>query len=160
MKLITDFRELYQRYAGDIYRYSLYLCGDRVEAEDITAETFTRALTGKAPLASATVKGYLFTIARNIYLETLRKRKDFVELSVEIPDSGTQLEQSVIDQNELERLLVFMQSFPEKDRSALFLRAEGWKYSEIARELNITLASTKVKIHRLRVKLGEWRGKQ
>lgn len=160
MKFITDFKELYQRYAGDIFRFSLYLCGDTVEAEDITAETFARALTGKAPLASATVKGYLLTIARNLYLEMLRKRKSFVEISPEMPDSSLQLEQSVIHKNELERLLAFMQTLPEKDRSALLLRADGLEYSEIARELNITLASAKVKVHRLRLKLAKWRVKQ
>jgi len=63
---MTDFKELYTRYAGDIYRFAMFLRGDA--AEDITAETFARALTGKAPLVSATVKGYLLTIARNLHL--------------------------------------------------------------------------------------------
>jgi DNA-directed RNA polymerase specialized sigma24 family protein len=47
---MTDFHEIYIRYVGDIYRFSLYLCGNAEDAEDITAETFARALTGKAPL--------------------------------------------------------------------------------------------------------------
>ncbi len=53
---MTDFHELHTRYAGDIYRFTLFLCGDAAEAEDITAETFARALLGKASLVSATVK--------------------------------------------------------------------------------------------------------
>ena len=72
---MTDFHELYTRYAGDIYRFALFLCDNAAEAEDITAETFARALTGKAPLVLATVKGYLLTIARNLHLESMRRRK-------------------------------------------------------------------------------------
>ncbi len=63
---MTDFHWLYTRYADDIYRFALFLCRDAAEAEDITAETFARALTGKSPLITDTVKGYLLTIARNL----------------------------------------------------------------------------------------------
>ncbi len=72
---MTDFHEIYTRYAGDIYRFALLLCGNAAEAEEITAETFARALTGKAPLVSATVKVYLLTIARSLHLVSVRCRK-------------------------------------------------------------------------------------
>lgn len=154
---MTDFHELYTRYAGDIYRFALFLCGDETRAEDITAETFARALTGKAPLASATVKGYLLTIARNLHLESLRYGKRFTELPPQLPDSGAHLEDVVSHKTELEALRAYLQTFPEVDRAALLLRADGVAYAEIARALNISLASAKVKVHRLRLKLAEWR---
>lgn len=154
---MTDFHELYTRYADDVYRFALFLCGDAAEAEEITAETFARALTGKAPLVSATVKGYLLTIARNLHLESLQRRKRLVELSPELPDSRPQLEHVVSQRTELEALQVYLQRFPEVDRAALLLRADGVAYNEIAKALNISLASAKVKVHRLRLKLAEWR---
>jgi RNA polymerase sigma-70 factor (ECF subfamily) len=156
MEIITDYQALYKRYAGDIYRFALFLCGNKAEAEDITAETFTRALTGKAPLVSATVKGYLLTIARNLYLESLRGRKTFSELSRALPDSQPHAEHSLIHKNELEDLQAYLQTFPEVDRSAILLRADGLSYDEIAVTLHISLASAKVKVHRLRLKLVEW----
>ncbi len=154
---MTDFHELYTRYAGDIYRFALFLCGDAAEAKDITAETFARALTGKAPLVSATAKGYLLTIARNLHIESMRRRKRHVELSTELPASDPHLEQSVDQKTELDALQRFLQSFPELDRAALLLRADGMSYDEIAQALGISLASAKVKVHRLRLKLAEWR---
>ena len=157
MTFIDDFQELYRRYAGDIYRFSLFLCGDRVEAEDITAETFARALTGKKPLVSSTVKGYLLTIARNLHIESLRRKKDFTGIPVELPDSNLPFEDAMMAKNELEDLMLFLQTIPETDRSALLLRVDGLEYSEIARELGISLASAKVKVHRLRLKLSKWR---
>ncbi len=154
---MTDFHELYTRYAGDIYRFALFLCGDAAEAEDITAETFARALTVKAPLVSASVKGYLLTIARNLHLESVQRRKRLSELPLELPDSSPNLEHVVSHKTELEAVQAYLLTFPEVDRAALLLRADGVTYDEIANSLNISLASAKVKVHRLRLKLAEWR---
>lgn len=154
---MTDFHELYTRFAGDIYRFSLFLCGDAAEAEEITAETFARALTGKAPVVSATAKGYLLTIARNVHVESLRRSKRRAELTPELPDTRPHLDDVVSKKTELEALQAFLQTIPETDRAALLLRADGVTYEEIATALNISLASAKVKVHRLRLKLAEWR---
>jgi RNA polymerase sigma-70 factor (ECF subfamily) len=135
----------------------LFLCGDKAEAKDITSETFARVLTGKSPLLRATVKGYLLTIARNLYLESLRRQKRFTELSQDLPDSAPNLENVVSHKTELEAVQEYLQTFPEVDRAAMLLRADGVAYDEIANSLNITLSSAKVKVHRLRLKLLEWR---
>ena len=154
---MTDFHELYTMYAGDIYRFALSLCRNREEAEDITAETFARALTGKSPLIRATVKGYLLTIARNLYLESMHRRKRYSEVPLELPDSGPIPEHSISHKTELQAVEAYLLTFPEIDRSALMLRAHGLSYDEIANVLNISVASAKVKVHRLRLKLAEWR---
>ena len=153
---MTDFHELYTLYADDIYRFALFLCGNTAEAEDITAETFARALTGKAPLVSATVKGYLLTIARNLHLESVRRQKRLTKLPPELPDSGPHFEHAISHKTELEALPAYLQTFSEVDRAALLLRADGVAYNEIVNVLNISLASAKVKVHRLRLKLAEW----
>jgi len=154
---MTDFRELYTRHAGDVYRFALFLCGDGAEAEEITAETFARALTGKAPLVSATVKGDLLTIARNLHIESLRRRKRLAKLPPELPDPHSQLEHVFSQRTELEAWQVYLQTFAEVDRAALLLQADGVPYDEIANALGISLASAKVKVHQRRLKLAEWR---
>jgi len=153
----NDFHDLFTRYAGDIFRFALFLCGDKAEAEDITAETFARALTGKAPLVSVTVKGYLLTIARNLHLESVRRQKRFTKIPPELPDSALHLELVVSHKTDLEDVQAYLQTFPEVDRAALLLRVDGVAYDEIANSLNISLSSAKVKVHRLRLKLVEWR---
>ncbi len=55
---MTDFSALYKKYAPDVFRFALYLSGDRSQAEDITSETFVRAWTSPEPIAVATVKAY------------------------------------------------------------------------------------------------------
>jgi DNA-directed RNA polymerase specialized sigma24 family protein len=42
--------ELYQCYARDVYRFSLYLSGNPVLAQDITSETFVLCLTSSEPI--------------------------------------------------------------------------------------------------------------
>ena len=52
---MTDFHELYTRYARDVHRFALYLSGDAALADDITSETFVRAWNSAAPIREATV---------------------------------------------------------------------------------------------------------
>jgi len=78
---MIDFSALYRKYAPDVYRFALYLSSERAEAEDLTSETFVRAWTSPEPIEMATVKGYLFTIARNLFLQGLRKKSRHVALN-------------------------------------------------------------------------------
>ena len=40
---MTDIENLYERYAADVRRFALYLCGDAVMADEITSDTFVRS---------------------------------------------------------------------------------------------------------------------
>lgn len=71
-----DFSALYRRYAADIYRFALYLSGNKALADDITAETFTRVWMARDRIRVDTVKAYLLMIARNLYRDSLRKPHD------------------------------------------------------------------------------------
>ena len=153
---MNDFHSLFSSYAGDIYHFALFLCGDKVEAEEITAETFARAITGKAPLRTSTAKGYLLTIARNLHIESVRRQKRFSEIQQNQPDSSTNVEHMVNQKTELEDVQAYLQKFSDVDRAALLLRADGLSYDEISDALNISKSSAKVKVHRLRMNLIEW----
>jgi RNA polymerase sigma-70 factor, ECF subfamily len=63
-----DFSDIYERYARDVYRFALYLSGNRALAEDLTSETFVHALCGRSDVRVGTIKAYLFAIARNLYI--------------------------------------------------------------------------------------------
>jgi RNA polymerase sigma factor (sigma-70 family) len=84
---MTEFSTLYKKYAPDVFCFARYLSGDRSQTEDITSETFVHAWTSSEPIKVATVKGYLFTIARNLFLHGLRGKSHQVELDSELPDS-------------------------------------------------------------------------
>jgi|SRR5580700_3704745 RNA polymerase sigma-70 factor (ECF subfamily) len=151
---MTDFSSLYKKYAPDVYRFALYLSGERGEAEDITSETFVRAWTSPGPIEMATVKGYLFTIARNLFLQGLRKKSRHVALNEDLRDPQASPYRQAEQKEKLDSVLTELQKLPEESRSALLMRAvDGMAYEEIARALGISLAAVKVKIHRARLAL-------
>ena len=155
---MTEFSALYKKYASEVFRFALYLSGNKTDAEDITSETFVRVWTAPAPIEMKTVKGYLFTIARNLFLQGLRKSSRQVSLSPELSDSRPSPQMQTEHKAELRAVLARLQKLPEIARAALLLRAlEELPYEEIARMLGISLASAKVKVHRARLLLANVR---
>lgn len=148
------FHELYTRYAGELRRFALYLSGNAALADDITSETFVRAWTASGTIREATVKAYLFAIARNLYLDELRRSARLSAIDEDAPASGPPLESSAEHRVRLERVLHALRRLPEVDRAALLMYAqEGMSYQEVADALSLSLGTVKVKIHRARLRL-------
>lgn len=153
---MLTFNYLYESYATEVYRFSVWLSGDRFEAEDITSETFIRAWARNNTIRTATLKAYLFAIARNVYLQQQRKKKRQVVLNDIYPDPGPEPDKVLESRLELKRVQSVLQTLPEIDRAAFILRIQhDLPCVEIARVLRLSLSATKVKIHRVRKKLIE-----
>jgi len=151
---MKDFHDLYARYAGDVHRLVTYLSGDPAMADDITSETFLRAWTSSSPIKEATVKAYLFTIARHLYFAEARQRARHDELPESMPSTAPSVEDRVEHQATLARVLKALAHLPAIDRAALLLRTrDGLSYEDIAAALELSLSSVKVKVHRARLKL-------
>lgn len=151
---MTDFSSMYARYAPDVFRFAFYLAGNRAEAEDITSETFVRAWTASEPIQMETVKGYLFTIARNLFLQRLRKNSRAQPLDESIRDPHPSPEAKAATRAAYSAAMEGLRKLPELDRVALLMSAfEGVPYADIARALGISLAAVKMKIHRSRLAL-------
>ncbi len=151
---MLDFQGLYESYAPEVYRFAFWLAGSSAEAEDITSETFVRAWVNRSTIRTETLKAYLFTIARNLFLEQQRKGKRQVALDDVHTDPAPGPDAAVESQLELDRVQRVLQTYPECDRTAFILRVQHeLPYAEIARVLGLSLSSAKVKVHRLRKKL-------
>jgi len=151
------FDALYRRYRRPISGYLYQLCGSPDLAEELTQETFLRALTGLAGLrgegAAAT---WLFRIARNVYLQSLRRpaaTRIPTDDLLAIPDAGRSGDPVGQYSAHEQRTLIglALAQLPEKQRSILLLRdAEGLSYAEIAEVLELTLATVKITLFRAR----------
>src|SRR5215470_2018731 len=155
---MTEIENLYERYAGDVRRFALYLCGDVAMADEITSDTFVRAWMAAGRIRQPTVKSYLFTIARNAYTDLLRRSARQAQLDKNMPDprisAQTRLEQTA----EVRAVLAALQQLPGLDRTLLLMRAlDEMPYEEIAETLGIPVATAKVKVHRARLKLMQTR---
>ena len=151
---MLTFQDLYENYAPDIYRFAVWLAGDRSEAEDITSETFVRAWVHIDRIRTETLKAYLFTIARNLFLEQQRKRKRHVVLYDIYPDPAPEPGKATEARLQIGNIQQVLDTLPEVDRTAFILRIQHeLPYDEIARVLGISLTNTKVKVHRIRKRL-------
>jgi RNA polymerase sigma-70 factor (ECF subfamily) len=151
---MDDFHSLYQRYAPQVHRFALFLCGEAALADDITSETFVRAWTSRGKIREATVKAYLFTIARNLYRDHLRRNLRHQELEESMPDSSPSLESRTEHKAELRAVMAGLRELAEVDRAALLMRVqEEMPYEEIAEALELPVSTVKVKVHRARMKL-------
>jgi RNA polymerase sigma-70 factor (ECF subfamily) len=151
-----DFSELYRRYARDVHRFSLYLSGDPALADDITAETFVRALCGATDLRVDTVKAYLFAIARNLFRDAMERQGRLIAIGdlPEDADPAPLPDRAAEDSQTLSAVLKAIQRLPESQREALLLSLEeDLRYDQIGAILGCSAAAVKVRIHRARVQL-------
>ncbi len=156
---MIDFATVYQRHASDVFRFAMYLTGNRTIAEDVTAETFARAWAAADRIRFGSVRAYLIAIARNLCLDAIRDpARRAGDVLQSMPDIRADTAREAEDRMELARVIEDLRTLPEIDRSALLMRAEqDLSYQEIALALGITVAAAKVKVHRARKRLIELR---
>ena len=155
---LADFAGIYDAHARDLRRFALYLSGDAALADDLVSEAFVRAWTAWDRVKLPTVRAYLFTIVRNLFLHHVRDERPREPLDPEVPDGSPGPEDRASDQRDLAVVLSALGALPEVDRAALLMRAdEQVSYDEISAALGITVAAAKVKVHRARLKLAEAR---
>ena len=153
---MMDFADLYQRYARDIHRFALFLCGNHALAEDLTAETFARAFAVNDDLRVDTVKAYLLAITRNLYRDLRRREGRLVPLegTPEGADPAAKPDVTAEGRLRLEAVLSAIQRLPDRDREALVLAVDrDLSYVRVAAILGCSVPAIKVRVHRARVRL-------
>lgn len=133
----------YEEYHSIILSYITYRITHRYEAEDLAQDVFVRLLDYKQMLRPDTVKYFLFTIARNIVIDYLRryyKKQEIDSYQYDMTATSTNETEEQIMVNDLmtveQRRLAAM---PEQRRLVYSLnRFEGKTSPEIATEMNLS----------------------
>lgn len=138
--------DLYQEYKQDVYHYLLGQTHDPSLAEDLLSETFLRALEGIGSFrGDSSIKTWLIGISRHVWLQHLRKSKHQVEqedlLEVYLTES---LEDRCITRHTAGRIKELLDTKDERTRSIVWMRVEGWPFSEIAEKWGIQPNSARV----------------
>lgn len=153
---LVDFATLYREHASHVYRFALYLSGDPSLADDLVSEAFVRVWTARARVDLKTVRGYLFAITRNLFLQEVRRASRRAPLEERMAARRPTPDAGVVAQEELRRVLAALALLPESDRAAVLMRAdEHLPYEDIAAVLGISIGAARVKVHRARLKLAE-----
>ena len=148
------FEQLYNTHFPDIYRFAVWLTNDPTQAEDVASETFIRAWARRDRFRTETLKGYLLTIARNVFLNHRQQSANHEEIPDELPDEAPDPQRTAVARMDLDRVTRVLAEFPQSDRLALLLRSEqSLPYEEIARVLGISAGAARVRVHRARRRL-------
>ena len=151
-----DFAALYREHASHVHRFALYLSGDPALADDLVSEAFVRAWTARERVELSTVRGYLFAIVRNLFLQeaSRQRRRATLDDRLAADDPGPENRADV--QDRLRTVLAALTMLPDIDRAAVLMRADDQlPYEDIARALGITVAAARVKVHRARLRLAD-----
>ena len=153
---MISFQDMYEKYGPDVFRFAHWLCRNLHDAEDITSETFVRAWAGSGRLNAQTLKGYLFKIARNLWLDQLKQGKRRLPEPDAIADTRQNPEEYALQNEAAESVQKALADLRGSDRHILFLRfTEELSYQEIAECLGLSLAAVKVALHRAKKRLAK-----
>ena len=137
-----------------VYGYLLSLCADPCEAEEIAAETFFKALQsirrydGKCKPST-----WLCTIARNLYINELKRKKHNVPLDEARIPAVPDMQEYYIEKDGIARLYQSAAELESPYRDVLFLRLEGLNYRQIAEQMGKTENWARVIYYRAKAKL-------
>jgi RNA polymerase sigma-70 factor, ECF subfamily len=139
------FAVLYRRHFEDVYRYCLNRLGHREAAADATSQVFTQALAALPRYHRGTFRGWLFTIARNVTVDALRRRRPQSGLddAAEIVDRAPNPEDHALAGEVQETLARLLDQLPPNQRSVVELRLSGLAGQEVADVLNLSLNAIK-----------------
>jgi RNA polymerase sigma-70 factor (ECF subfamily) len=136
------FGQLYDHYHGSVYRFVYYRTRSRTLAEDLTSETFLRALRNMSGFRwqGKDFGAWLMTIARNLCTDHFKAGRTRLELTTEdmgAHDDATEgPEQEVMAALTNEALLEGLRKLSDEQRDCLIMRfLQGLSIAETARAL-------------------------
>lgn len=153
---MTEFEKIYREYFSDVFLYVMSLSSNKQIAEDITSETFFKAMKALDSFKyNCDIRVWLCQIAKNCYFSYLRKKKKFVEMDVMIEQTDTvNLELSLIDSELSEKTHAILHDLEEPYKEVFMLRVFGeLSFKQIAKLFGKTENWACVTYHRARNKI-------
>ena len=156
-KLFTELRE-------PVYRYLLCRGLTSTEAEEITQETFLKLYRHlHAGGAEVNLRGWVFRVAHNVGINELKRRKYVAGVNLEqwtelTTSNGVQIpnpEELLQRKEKVARVHAAIATLSEQQKECLYLRAEGFRYREIADVLGVTVSTVVESLRRAIKKLSK-----
>lgn len=157
----SAFEVLYNQYVAEIYYYLMNRVGSKELAEDITSETFAKAMENikKFQWKGVPFRAWLYKIAINCANQHYHRNNK--EIAVDIDnlagikgDDGRHISEDIDRDLEKEKLRAAIGKISEKERTIIDLRYfQELDYAEIAEIMNMSVSLVGVRIHRILKKL-------
>lgn len=141
---MNDFDVIYRLYFQDIYYFLLSLSKNKQVAEDLTSQTFFRALRNSKKIDdSKNLKAYLSSIAKNLFIDYVRSNKliepiyekDFEDLSQSVEqiliqnENISEVQRAILHLDEPAQTIVRLRNYEEysfDQIGAYFSKSSNW----------------------------------
>ena len=122
-----------------VYGYLLSLCGSRSLAEDLTSETFLKAIS-KVGSYDGSVKPstWLCAIGKNLYLNERKRLRRHVPLDSVTIAEDTTMEEKIIEKDTAKRIEEISRKLEEPKNQVFAMRLSGLSFREIGEALGKT----------------------
>ncbi|WP_167958402.1 RNA polymerase sigma factor [Anaerosporobacter faecicola] len=124
---MEDFEEIYITYFNDVFHYLRSLTLNEVLAEELTEETFFKAMQSMGSFrGECDVRVWLCQIGKNLFYNYCRKQKKIKqeEMDENIPDV-VQLEQLLVNKEQAYQIHKILHELPEPYKEVFSLRVFG-----------------------------------
>jgi RNA polymerase sigma factor (sigma-70 family) len=152
------FAVVYERHHQALYRYCRSIVRNEADAQDALQSTFTAAFAAlRRGGPDAPIRPWLYRIAHNEAVSTLRRRRPTVELSDATESWAASVDDQVAARSRLDLLLRDLRELHDRQRSALVMRElSGLSHEEIALALDTSVGAAKQAIYEARRSLFEF----
>jgi RNA polymerase sigma-70 factor (ECF subfamily) len=162
---VYAFEQIVHRYKDPLVNFIYNYLGNRIDAEDVTQETFLRVFKNKHLYRNiAKFSTWIYTIASNLAKTELRRRRRRRVLSLsqmgyedkdyDIPDYFATPDRIVGSEMKEDMIRQEINALPVKFREVIVLRdIQEFSYEEISDILHIPIGTVKSRVNRGRLRL-------
>ena len=150
------FEEIYIRYFNDVFLFLKKLSKDESMAEEITSETFFKAMHSIDTFRGDTdIRVWLCQIAKNCYFSYLKRQQRFVDTAdIEFADSIDTIEEQILNRSDVMQIHLLLHNLAEPYKEVFMLRVFGeLSFKQIADIFQKTDNWACVTYHRARDKI-------
>lgn len=149
-----NFEKMYRTYYMEVYSYIMTIIRDVSQAEELTQETFYKAMKSTYRGESSEFT-WLCAIAKNLCYDILKKNKQLQELDKEM-SSDTNIEKMIVDKESTFAIHKVLHNLEEPYKEVFNLRIFGeLSFKEIGQIFGKTENWARVTYHRARLKIQE-----
>ena len=162
LKLEERITQMYDELREPVYRYLLCRSATPVDADDIIQETFLRLYRHhNAGGNEDNLRGWIFRVAHNISINQVKRHRHLfstapegmAELEMAQADPGPDPEELLLRREKMARVHAAISTLSEQQKQCLYLRAEGFRYREIAEIMGVTISTVAESLRRAIKKL-------
>lgn len=153
---VHDMEKIYQEHAQTVYRYVLSLTHDMQLAEELTQDTFCKAISSIHQFkGTCKISVWLCQIAKHLWYQYLEKQKHQpTHLPDDLPDTGESLEARILSEESRLEVYQAVHLLDEPYREVMLLRISGeFSFSEIGKIMQKTENWARVTFYRAKEKI-------